>query len=583
MRACLFGGAAAMLFVSMVPTGFGAMAAPRHRPSASPVHCSLEPDSDMVRVTGVRAKHGGRSGGMVQARVTPPMVMPSMAIAPSPAPAYAPPPPAPPPVGALVASDKMALGYNPPSPVNTERYEHQPVSGAMRVAEAPVSTFSVDVDTASYANVRRMLKDGQTPPSDAVRTEELVNYFRYDYPLPADKTKPFSITTNVSTTPWNPQTRLLRIGLRAYDVPRAQRPAANLVFLIDVSGSMNEPDKLPLVKTALKTLAGNLRSDDRVSIVTYAGEPGLVLSPTSNARYIDAALECMSAGGSTAGGAGLALAYATAKAAYITGGINRVILATDGDFNVGTTSDEGLLDLVKQKMKGGITLTTLGFGSGNYNDEMMEKIADAGNGNYAYIDSATEVHKVLDQELSGTLFTVAKDVKIQVEFNPACVSQYRLIGYEDRALREQDFNNDKVDAGDIGAGHQVTAIYEIVPAGAGGWLPDRHFDANNSTAKTPQSDQMVWLKLRYKLPDQDTSRLIEQAIPASAIASARAPTGDMAFATSVAAYGQLLRGDTTLGAFTMADARNLAGHPDGYLRSEFVELTKLAETSDARR
>ncbi|MBW8881450.1 MAG: DUF3520 domain-containing protein, partial [Asticcacaulis sp.] len=386
-------------------------------------------------------------------------------------------------------------------------------------------------------------------------------------------------STDVTTTPWNPNTRLVRVGLRAYDVAKNERPAANLVFLVDVSGSMGSPDKLPLVKSALTTLSDNLRPDDYVSIVVYAGAAGLVLSPTSNGSYVKQALECLSAGGSTAGGAGLSLAYATAKAAYIPGGINRVILATDGDFNVGMTGDEGLLALVRDKMKDGVTLTTLGFGTGNFNDQMMEKIADAGNGNYAYIDSQMEAQKVLDDELSATLLTVAKDVKIQVEFNPACVSEYRLIGYEDRALNEQDFNNDKVDAGDIGAGHQVTALYEIVPVGNAGWLPDRHFDGNKASPATGNASEAAFVKLRYKLPSEDTSRLIQQSIAMTRVTSAKAPEGDTAFAAAVAAYGQILRNDTTLGAFTLADARALAGEQKGYIRSEFVELTKLAQNA----
>ena len=464
---------------------------------------------------------------------------------------------------------------------NAEHYDGKPVSPIKRVADAPVSTFAVDVDTGAYANVRRFLKKGETPPPEAVRTEELLNYFRYDYPLPADRSQPFSITTDVSTTPWNANSRLLRVGLRAYDVPRNARPPANLVFLIDVSGSMDEPDKLPLVKTALRLVADNMRRDDKVSIVVYAGAAGMVLEPTSDPSKVRAALDRLEAGGSTAGGEGIALAYATAKDSFIEGGINRVILATDGDFNVGITDTSAVEALVKSNKDAGITLTTLGFGEGNYNDAMMEQIADVGNGNYAYIDSASEARKVLDDELSSTLVTVAQDVKIQVEFNPAQVSQYRLIGYENRALKEEDFNNDAVDAGDIGAGHQVTAIYEIVPAGATGWVSERHFDGSNPPVVTKASNDLVWVKLRYKLPNGKESKLIEQAVPASAMTQATAPKGDMAFAASVAAYGQLLRGDTNMGKFTMADVRALAGRPEGYVRSEFVELTRLAETKTA--
>ena len=469
-----------------------------------------------------------------------------------------------------------------PAVENTENYAPNAVAPAQRVAEAPVSTFAVDVDTTSYANARRMLRQGQLPPPDAVRTEELLNYFRYDYPLPTDRTQPFSITTDVSTTPWNPNSRLLRIGLRAYDVARNERPPANLVFLIDVSGSMNDPDKLPLVKHALSLLADRTHRDDKVSIVVYAGAAGLVLPATSNPSEVRSAIDRLEAGGSTAGGEGLQLAYAVARDNFIEGGINRVILATDGDFNVGVSDVGGVQALVEKNRDSGITLTTLGFGQGNYNDALMEKIADVGNGNYAYIDQPEEARKVLDDELSSTLVTVAKDVKIQVEFNPAQVSQYRLIGYENRALKEDDFDNDSVDAGDIGAGHQVTAIYEIVPAGTRGWLPDRHFDADKPVTVKAGGDEAVFLKLRYKLPDGGDSRLIEKSVSASAIRQAHAPTGDLAFAESVAAYGQILRHDTYMAGFTLADVRGLAGHPDGYLRNEFVELTRMAESASPR-
>ena len=482
----------------------------------------------------------------------------------------------------VVVSGKRAAGYAPPviAPAeNTERYDGKDVSSIVSVVDQPVSTFSVDVDTGAYANVRRFLNQGQRPPAEAVRTEELLNYFRYDYPLPADRSKPFSITTDASTTPWNPNSRILRIGLRAYDVPRNGRPPANLVFLIDVSGSMNEPDKLPLVKSALDMVADNMRPDDKVSIVVYAGAAGLVLEPTSDPNKVRAALDQLQAGGSTAGGQGLALAYATAKSAFIKDGINRVLMATDGDFNVGVSDTKGLEAIVKDNKANGITLTTLGFGEGNYNEAMMEHVADVGNGNYYYIDSASEAHKVLDDELSSTLFTVAQDVKIQVEFNPAQVSQYRLIGYEDRALAEEDFDNDAVDAGDIGAGHQVTALYEIVPTGNAGWLPERHFDANKTPASAGQGNELAWVKLRYKLPGGTESKLIEQPVMAADVRGAGKPAGDLAFAESVAAYGQILRGDKYLGDFSLADARTLAGTQSDYRRQEYVELTHLAESS----
>jgi len=534
-------------------------------------------------------RRGARGfGSMAQ-----PMPMPM----PPPPPPPAPPPP-PPPSLPRVAYDSAAessarVAPAPPSmmvmnalPANPERYAGKEVATIQAVADAPVSTFSVDVDTGSYANVRRMLTGGSMPPQAAVRTEEMLNYFRYDYPAPGDRTRPFSVTADMARTPWNGETRLLRVGLRGYDVARSERPAANLVFLVDVSGSMQDADKLPLVQCSLALLADRLNPRDRVSIVVYAGAAGQVLSATSDKRRVVDSLSRLTAGGSTAGAQGIRLAYDVAHANRIEGGINRVILATDGDFNVGVTNDDELVDMVEREREAGTTLTTLGFGTGNYNEAMMEQIADHGNGNYAYIDSPREAQKVLDQELSSTLFTIAKDVKIQIEFNPAYVSEYRLIGYENRALAEQDFDNDAVDAGDIGSGHQVTALYEIVPAGARGWLPGRHYPANRREAEGAVNGELAWLRLRYKLPDQDQSRLIEQPVRASLIRTAGAPSGDTAFAAAVAAFGQKLRGDPWLNKFSFADARRLAASAGGsgnYWRGEFLRLADLAGEQQARR
>ncbi len=509
------------------------------------------------------------------------------------------PPPPPPPVMAAPAPQavapsvtaeaarmKVAPGYAAPAPYgsadNRERYEGKEIASVQSVATAPVSTFSVDVDTGAYSNVRRFLQKGQTPPVAAVRTEEMINYFRYDYPLPASRQQPFSVTTDVAQTPWNPDTRLVRIGLRGYDVTAQGRPAANLVFLVDVSGSMSSDDKLPLVKRALSMLADKLTAKDRVSIVVYAGAAGVVLDPTSSPKHIRAALDCLEAGGSTAGAAGLQLAYDIAAANFIKGGINRIFVATDGDFNVGVSDNKALEAMVKKYRDSGVTLTTLGFGEGNYNEALMERIADLGNGNYAYIDSAMEAQKVLDDELSASLFTIAKDVKVQVEFNPAQVSQYRLIGYENRALAEEDFDNDAVDAGDIGAGHQVTALYEVVPTGAKGWLPDRRYDGNRPPAPTASGRELAFVKLRYKLPGEDASRLIEKPVPAALLRTAPAPAGDMAFATAVAAFGQKLRGDKYLGHYSYAAIRGLAGNPQGYWRNEFLKLAQLAAVQEVR-
>lgn len=482
------------------------------------------------------------------------------------------------------------FGYVPPvmvpSDPGREKYDGKEVSPIKHTRAEPVSTFSVDVDTGAYANTRRFLSAGQVPPKDAVRTEELINYFRYDYPLPVSKAAPFSVTTDAMVTPWNPETRLLRIGLRGYDLPRASRPAANLVFLVDVSGSMNSPDKLPLVKTALAGLSRELRPQDKVSIVVYAGAAGLVLEPTSDGEKIRGALDRLSAGGSTAGGAGLKLAYQVARDNFIDGGVNRIVLATDGDFNVGVSDTKALIDMVEKERDSGITLTTLGFGTGNYNEGLMERVADHGNGNYAYIDSALEAKKVLGEEMGSTLFTIAKDVKIQVEFNPAQISQYRLIGYENRALREEDFNNDKVDAGDIGAGHQVTAIYEVVPAGYKGWTDARRYDPlpdDKPPAMTQRAGEMAFVKLRYKLPDGTTSRLIEQPVPAMAMWNRRAPSPDFRFAVAVAAFGQKLRGDPLLAGYSLAQVKDLAGSPADFYRQEFVKLVGVAESLNAGR
>lgn len=462
------------------------------------------------------------------------------------------------------------------SPGNRERYDGKQVANILETAVAPVSTFSIDVDTGAYANVRRFLNQGQAVPPEAVRTEELINYFRYDYPRPTDATEPFSISTDVSTTPWNPATRLIRIGLRGYDISTADRLPANLVFLVDTSGSMNSQDKLPLVKTALRGLAEELRPDDRISIVAYSGSAGVVLDPTSDKRYVDMALNCLEAGGSTAGGQGIELAYATARANFRKGAVNRIFMATDGDFNVGISDNKTLEELVKRNRDDGITLTTLGFGTGNYNEAMMERIADVGNGNYAYIDSAMEAQKVLRDELSATLVTIAKDVKVQVEFNPAHISQYRLIGYENRALREEDFTNDAVDAGDMGAGHQVTAIYEVVPSGSNGWLPQRRYEANRQQVRST-GNEAAYVKIRYKLPNGTTSREIARPLPTSLLTTARAPQGDMAFAVAVAAFGQKLRGDTYLGHYGFNEAADLAGSPRDFWRQEFVKLARLAK------
>ena len=360
-----------------------------------------------------------------------------------------------------------------------EQYQNYPDNPVFAVSETPVSTFSLDVDTGSYANVRRFLNGGQLPPKDAVRLEELVNYFPYAYPLPQGDA-PFGVSTELAVTPWNPQTRLLRIAIKASDRSVEELPPANLVFLVDVSGSMHRREGLPMVQGTLKLLVEQLRPQDRVSLVTYAGDSQVLLdsTPGSDKAKIRVAIDQLTAGGSTAGESGIQLAYQQASKHLIEGGINRILLATDGDFNVGISDFDSLKQLAADKRKTGVSLTTLGFGVDNYNERLMEQLADAGNGNYAYIDNLREARKVLVDQLASTLTTVASDVKLQLEFNPAEVSEYRLLGYENRALKREDFSNDKVDAGEIGAGHTVTALYEIVPAGGKGWLEPLRYQSS---------------------------------------------------------------------------------------------------------
>jgi Ca-activated chloride channel family protein len=479
---------------------------------------------------------------------------------------YAPPPP--------------MLAMPSPNPANTERYEHQKDNGAQLAAEQPVSTFSIDVDTGAYANVRRFLNDGQLPPQDAVRVEELINYFDYEYATPNARDTPFRVSTELAAAPWNSQALLMRIGIKGFEVEAKERPAANLVFLIDVSGSMDSPDKLPLLKNAFRMLTDQLTSRDRVSMVVYAGSSGVVLEPTpGNAKnQIQEALARLSAGGSTNGASGIQLAYKLAHDTLVKGGINRVVLATDGDFNVGTVDFEALVDIVERERSTGVELTTLGFGTGNYNENLMERLADAGNGNYAYIDTLSEARKVLVSQLSSTLYTIAKDVKIQVEFNPSEVLEYRLIGYENRMLAREDFNNDKVDAGEIGAGHRVTALYEVIPVGAKGRVDNLRYGAKTEAAAG--KGELANVRLRYKKPGTDTSQLLEYPIRKDSVAER--VSADFRFAASVAAFGQLLRGGKYMGDFNYGDVTKLASGAmgedrDGY-RKEFVSLVALAKS-----
>ncbi|WP_248751998.1 VWA domain-containing protein [Pseudomonas sp. MWU15-20650] len=479
----------------------------------------------------------------------------------------------------LMMSDSVASLYRSEP---REQYENLPENPVHRVAEMPVSTFSVDVDTGSYANVRRFLNQGRLPPEGAVRLEEMVNYFPYDYALPTDGS-PFGVTTEVAATPWNPRTKLLRIGIKASDRAVAQLAPANLVFLVDVSGSMDRREGLPLVKSTLKLLVDQLRDQDRVSLVVYAGESRVVLKPTSgrDKAKIRNAIDQLTAGGSTAGASGIEMAYQMAREGFIDNGINRILLATDGDFNVGVSDFDSLKQMAVDQRKSGVSLTTLGFGVDNYNEHLMEQLADAGDGNYAYIDNLREARKVLVDQLSSTLAIVARDVKVQVEFNPAQVSEYRLLGYENRALKREDFNNDKVDAGEIGAGHTLTALYEIVPKGEKGWLePLRYANAPTAESKTAE---LAMLRVRYKPASGGDSQLIERPI-------AHVPTqasDDLRFAAAVAAFAQQLKGDGRYtGSMGLQDtaalARSARGDDPFGLRNEFVQLVELAQSLKPR-
>jgi len=476
---------------------------------------------------------------------------------------------------------------------NTESYARIEENGFRRVGESPLSTFSIDVDRASYANVRRFIQAGERPPVDAVRIEELINYFPYEWDEERDTaagSHPFHVLTEVWDAPWKPEHRLVRIGLRAPSIDTEDLPPSNLVFLLDVSGSMSSPDKLPLLKKAFALLTEQLRPQDRVAIVVYAGAAGLVLPPTPGNRRarILSAVERLEAGGSTAGGAGIALAYDVARKHFVEDGNNRVILATDGDFNVGASSDEAMVRLIEKERESGIFLTVLGFGTGNLKDSKMEGIADRGNGNFHYVDGLLEARKVLVEEMGGTLFTVAKDVKLQVEFNPARAAAYRLIGYENRLLADEDFNDDTKDAGELGAGHTVTALYEVVPAGLP--VPRSVDPLRYRPTAEPQppveappgafEDELLYVKVRYKDPDGAESRLLAHAVADRS----RSPSRSFRFAAAVAGFGMLLRDSPHAGGLSADDVISLAERgrgddPRGY-RGEFIRLVETVRDLD---
>ena len=485
--------------------------------------------------------------------------------------------------GAYVAVCPTAM-YDMDTRMNTEEYDRIQENGFKSVADTPLSTFSIDVDPASYSNMRRFINRGELPPADAIRTEELVNYFSYDYPKPTGN-DPVKITVEAGTCTWNTAHRLVRIGLKAKEIPTEQLPASNLVFLIDVSGSMWGANRLDLLKSSLKLLVNNLRNKDKVAIVTYAGSAGVKLEATSGGdkQKIREAIDELTAGGSTAGGAGIHLAYQIAKKNFISDGNNRIILCSDGDFNVGVSSAEGLEQLIEKERKSGVHLTVLGYGMGNYKDKKIQVLAEKGNGNHAYIDNLQEANRVLVGEFGATLHTVAKDVKLQVEFNPSQVQAYRLIGYESRLLKDEDFNNDAKDAGDMGAGHTVTAFYEVIPAGVKneyvGKVDDLKYQKKEKmTLKPTGSDELLTVKLRYKASDKDVSRKMELPFVDN---KGDSVSSDFRFASAVAMFGQLLRDSDFKGTADYDKVIKLAkqglnNDERGY-RREFIRLVEAAK------
>ncbi len=481
-----------------------------------------------------------------------------------------------------MAADSLYLP--PPAQLNRENYQAPDANGVISVSQQPLSTFSIDVDTASYANVRRLLNAGQLPPGNAVRTEEFLNSFSYHYPHPDSTEQPFSVSTEIAPAPWNSNNYLLRIGLQGYQVDAAQLPPSHLVFLVDVSGSMQAADKLPLLQQALKLLTAQLTAQDSVAIVTYAGNAGVVLEPTSGAEKskILTAIDNLRAGGSTYGSAGIEMAYQLAAQTQSDGANSRVILCSDGDLNVGIVDTDALKDLIARKREQRIYLTTLGFGSGNYNDHLMEQLADVGNGNAGYIDSLQEARKLLVDNRGATLLTIAEDVKIQIEFSPQ-VAEYRLLGYENRLLDNADFNNDKVDAGEIGAGHSVTALYELTLAGDQTQIDPLRYQPKTNQAEAPAKalDELAFIKLRYKRPGESQSQRLTQVLKRDAILPLSRTSDDFRWAAAVAAFAEQLKGGSHLGQFGYADIFELAVHAKGddrlAYRAEMTQLIRQAQ------
>ena len=474
---------------------------------------------------------------------------------------------------------------------NTEDYNHIVENRFLAATQNPLSTFSIDVDEAAYSNIRRFINQGSIPPAGAVRIEEMINYFDYTYPQPQNE-DPFSVNTEISECPWSPQHRLVHIGLQGKEIPMQNLPNANLVFLIDVSGSMQDENKLPLVRASLNLLIDKMRPDDKVAIVVYAGNAGLVLPPTSGTHKeaIKKAIDKLEAGGSTAGGEGIKLAYKVATENFIKGGNNRIILATDGDFNVGASSDDDLVRLVEKERQSGIYLSVLGYGMGNYKDNKMQQLADKGNGNHSYIDNINEARKVLVNEFASTLFTIAKDVKLQVEFNPAKVQAYRLIGYENRVMAAEDFNDDKKDAGELGSGHTVTALYEIIPVGVKndfiGNVDSLKYQSAKTTSTTAGGNEIMTIKLRYKKPDEEVSKLIVHPVTDNHLEMA-GTSNNFRFSAAVAAFGMLLRNSEYKQNASFEQvislAKNAKGDDVNGYRSEFINLVKSAGSLIAKK
>ena len=467
---------------------------------------------------------------------------------------------------------------------NTEKYQNTEINPVKSVSQEPVSTFSIDVDTGAYSNVRRYLSShGRLPPVDAVRLEEMINYFNYSYPQ-KKSVHPFTVDTETVDSPWKENAKIIRIGIKANDIEYKQLPAANLIFLVDVSGSMNSENKLPLVKQTLRILTEQLRPQDKVTIVTYSSGETVALAPTSgkDKDKILTVINQLQASGSTSGESAIQMAYEQAKKSFIQNGINRILIATDGDFNVGVTDFETLKGMIAEKRKSGISFTTLGYGTGNYNEELMEQLADAGDGNYSYIDNEKEARKVVQRQISSTLATIAQDVKIQVEFNPATVKEYRLVGYENRMLKQEDFNNDKVDAGDIGAGHTVTALYEIISVGQKGWLSDSRYQSKINHKTT--TNEYAFLNLRYKQPSKANSILLTQPISTRSKPYQQA-SSDTQWALAVASYGQQLQGGQYNGSLHWNDIVKLAeknkNHDPFGMKQEFIDLAKIAKSLSA--